>query len=140
MLAFVLPAFIVAAQYAAFGRLALVDDGSFDFDSPSLPPIPSVAVGNRAISYHDPGHGDRITVHRSMDAYVNKRDGVIVQANTPVTVRAIVPYRVDRGIWYAYEVVGDGSAHLGGRPNLTTGGHLKPYQVATDQPIELATA
>jgi len=110
MLAFVLPAFIVAAQYAAFGRLALVDDGSFDFDSPSLPPIPSFPVGNRAILYHDPGHGDRITVHRSMDAYVNKRDGVIVQANTPVTVRAIIPYRVDRGIWYAYEVVGDGSA------------------------------
>lgn len=107
MLAFVVPAFIVAAQYAAFGRLALIDDGSFDFDNPTLPPIPSFAVGDHAIFYHDTGHGERITVHSSMDAYVNKRDGVIVQTDIPVTVRAIIPYRVDRGIWYAYQVVGD---------------------------------
>jgi len=106
MLAFVVPAFIVGAQYAAFGRLALVDYGSFDFDNPTVPPIPSLDVGNHAILYHDTGHGERITVHRSIDAYVNKRDGVIVQANTQVIVRAIIPYRVDGGIWYAYQVVG----------------------------------
>ncbi|MDQ6766790.1 MAG: hypothetical protein M3Z41_03180 [Candidatus Eremiobacteraeota bacterium] len=110
MLAFVVPALLIAAQYAAFGRLSLAHDDLFAFDALGPPPPVALARGDQLRLYHDRGHADHLSVSRSFDGFQHSRDILDVPATAPVVVTNIIPYRSEWRVLYAYEVASrDGS-------------------------------
>jgi len=110
MLAFVIPAVVVAAQYAAFGRLPLISYSAFDFDSVDAPPIATFASGDEVELYHDRHHADYVTVYGSLDGLVHGGDRRTVAATTAASVTEIMPYRVFRRLYIVYVIAArDGS-------------------------------
>lgn len=110
MLAFVIPAFVVAAQYAAFDRLPHVSYSSFDFDSVNRPPLAAFVSGDAVRLYHDRHHAEYVTVFESLDGLVHGTDRRIVAATTATAVTSVAPYRIYRGLYVVYSIVArDGS-------------------------------
>lgn len=112
MLAFVIPALVVAAQYAAFGRLPLIRYWAFDFDSVGTTPIAAFAKGESVRLYHERHHADYVTIYESLDGLVRGAEPRTVAATTATVVTAIAPYRVYRGLYVVYAIAArDGSWH-----------------------------
>ena len=110
MLAFVIPALAVGAQYAAFGRLPLISYSAFDFDSVATTPMVAYANGDNVRLYHDRHHADSVTVYGSLDGLVHGSERRTVAATTATAVIAIAPYRIYRGLHVVYEIAArDGS-------------------------------
>jgi hypothetical protein len=110
MLAFVIPALAVAAQYAAFGRLPLIQYWAFDFDSVGATPATLFANGDEVRLYHDRHHADHVTVYGSLDGLVHGNDRRTISATTAAAVTAVAPYRVYRGLYVVYAIAAlDGS-------------------------------
>lgn len=112
-LAFVVPAFAVAAQYAAFVRLPLqsLDELDFDFSGP-LPAV-AFAVGDRLRLYHDSGHAEYVSVFRSIDGIKHGHEMFREPTMTAVTVTGVSLYRIQRHAGYAYRVSAEANSWHG---------------------------
>ncbi|HET9343427.1 MAG TPA: hypothetical protein VFO25_10990 [Candidatus Eremiobacteraceae bacterium] len=117
MLAFVIPALVVAAQYAAFGRLPLMSYQAFDFDSAGATPVAAFTKGESVRLYHDRHHADYATVYGSLDGLVHGTERRTIAATTATAVTAVSPYRLYRGLYVVYAIAardGSWSGFVGG--------------------------